>query len=346
MGLNIKEIIQKKEIEISDLKGKTICVDAFNSLCQFLSTIRQADGTPLMDNNKNITSHLSGILYRNVALLEAGIKLIYIFDGKPPELKNKTHEKRNEVKEKAAEKYEEAKQEENLDMMKRYSSMLVRIDDEMIKESKELLEAMGICVLNAPSEGEAQASFLCQTNEDIYAVASQDYDSLLFKAKRLIQNLTLSRRRKTISGYVEVKPLLIELEKNLKELEINQEQLICLGIMVGTDYNPRGIPGIGQKKALQIVKELKTKEKIFEEIRKRIEDLEEKEKFNPEEIYTLFENHEVKEEKVTFPKINKEKIFEILVERHNFSEERVQNQIEKLEKIEESKKQTGLNKWF
>ncbi len=346
MGLNIKEIIQKKEIEISDLKGKTICVDAFNSLYQFLSSVRQADGTPLMDDNKNITSHLSGILYRNVALLEAGIKLIYVFDGKPPELKSKIHQKRNEVKEKAIEKYEEAKQEENLEMMKRYSSMLVRIDDEMIKESKELLEAMGICIIEAPSEGEAQASFLCQTNEDIYAVASQDYDSLLFKTKRLIQNLTLARRRKTISGYVEVKPLLIELEKNLNELEINQEQLICIGIMVGTDYNPKGIPGIGQKKALQIVKELKTKEKIFEEIKKRIENIEEKEKFEPEEIYSLFENHETKEEKIIFPKINKEKIIEILIERHNFSEERVLNQIEKLEKIEESKKQTGLNKWF
>ena len=346
MGLNIKEIIQKKEIEISDLKGKTICVDAFNSLYQFLSSVRQADGTPLMDDNKNITSHLSGILYRNVALLEAGIKLIYVFDGKPPELKSKIHQKRNEVKEKAIEKYDEAKQEENLEMMKRYSSMLVRIDDEMIKESKELLEAMGICIIEAPSEGEAQASFLCQTNNDIYAVASQDYDSLLFKTKRLIQNLTLARRRKTISGYVEVKPLLIELEKNLNELEINQEQLICVGIMVGTDYNPKGIPGIGQKKALQIVKELKTKEKIFEEIKKRIENIEEKDKFEPEEIYSLFENHQTKEEKIIFPKINKEKIIEILIERHNFSEERVLNQIEKLEKIEESKKQTGLNKWF
>jgi len=205
---------------------------------------------------------------------------------------------------------------------------------------------MGICIIEAPSEGEAQASFLCQTNNDIYAVASQDYDSLLFKTKRLIQNLTLARRRKTISGYVEVKPLLIELEKNLNELEINQEQLICIGIMVGTDYNPKGIPGIGQKKALQIVKELKTKEKIFEEIKKRIENIEEKEKFEPEEIYSLFENHETKEEKIIFPKINKEKIIKILIERHNFSEERVLNQIEKLEKIEESKKQTGLNKWF
>ena len=87
MGLNIKDIITRKEIEIKDLKGKTLCVDAFNTLYQFLTTIRQPDGTPLMDNKKRITSHLSGIFYRNINLLNDGLKLCYVFDGKPPGLK-------------------------------------------------------------------------------------------------------------------------------------------------------------------------------------------------------------------------------------------------------------------
>ncbi len=346
MGLNIREIIPKKEIEISDLKGKTVCVDAFNSLYQFLSTIRQADGTPLMDDQKRITSHLSGILYRNAALLEAGIKLVYVFDGKPPELKEKTHEKRTAVKEEAREKYEEAKQDENLELMKRYSSMMVRIDDEMLRESKELLTAMGILVVEAPSEGEAEAAYLCKTKLEVYASISQDYDSLLFGTKRLIQNLTLARKRKTVSGYIEVKPVLIDLDSTLKELEINQEQLISLGILVGTDYNPKGIPRIGQKKALQIVKEFKTKEKIFESVREKIDELEEKDRFDWEEIYELFINHPTKDVDFKFPKLDKEKIKEILVTEHNFSEERVDKQIERLEEIEKSKKQTGLNKWF
>ena len=94
MGLNIREIILRKEMNISDLKGKIVCVDAFNILYQFLSTIRQVDGTPLMDNKKRITSHLSGIFYRNVALLSEGIKMVYVFDGKAPDLKAKTHKKR------------------------------------------------------------------------------------------------------------------------------------------------------------------------------------------------------------------------------------------------------------
>ena len=137
MGLNIKEIIPRKEIKILDLKGKTICIDAFNTLYQFLTSIRQIDGTPLMDNKKRVTSHLSGLFYRNIALLEDGIKLIYVFDGKAPALKTKTHKNRKEVRDIAKEKYQEAKQVEDIVAMKRYSSQLIRLNDEMIKESKE-----------------------------------------------------------------------------------------------------------------------------------------------------------------------------------------------------------------
>src|SRR4030042_5568126 len=124
MGLNIREIIPRREIEISDLKGKTICIDAFNTLYQFLSSIRQVDGTPLMDKKKRVTSHLSGIFYRNIALLEEGIKMVYVFDGIPPENKFKTSRKREEFRDLAKSRYETAKAEEDLEEMKRYSSQI------------------------------------------------------------------------------------------------------------------------------------------------------------------------------------------------------------------------------
>src|SRR3989338_8263960 len=242
MGLNIRDIVPRKEINVSELKGKVVCVDGFNVLYQFLSTIRQQDGTPLMDSKKRITSHLSGIFYRNINLIEEGVKLVYVFDGEPPQLKYKTHEKRKEARDEAKEKYELAKDREDIEGMRRYSMSLTRINDEMIQESKELLNAMGICVIQAPGEGEAQASYLTRKH-NAYATISQDYDSLLFGTPKLIQNLTMARRRKTATGWIEVKPEIIELEKVLNLLEINLDQLICLGILVGTDYNPRGIPG-------------------------------------------------------------------------------------------------------
>lgn len=346
MGLNIREIIPRKEIEISSLKGKTVCVDAFNSLYQFLSSVRQQDGTPLMDDEKRVTSHLSGIFYRNLALLEQGMKLVYVFDGKAPELKAKTHKKRKEARDVASERYDEAKQSEDIALMKSYSSQLLRLDDEMIKESKELLKAMGIEVVQAPSEGEAEAAYLCKTKEEVYASVSQDYDSLLFGAPILIRNLTLARKRKTFSGYVEVKPEEIILDDVLKKLEINLDQMICLGILVGTDYNPKGIPRIGQKKALGIVQEFKTPEKIFESMKEKIDELEEGDWFDWKIIFDLFKKHETKDVEFNFNKFDEKKIKEILVERHNFSEERIEKQLDRLRKIEDGKKQTGLGNWF
>lgn len=346
MGLNIREIIPRKEIQISELTGKTVCVDAFNILYQFLSTVRQMDGTPLMDNKKRVTSHLSGLFYRNLNLLEQGIKLVYVFDGEPPALKLKTHEKRQDFRNVAKEKYNSAKQDEDFSGMKRYGSQLIRLTDEMIEESKELLEAMGIPVIQAPSEGEAEAAYLAQIKQEVYASISQDYDSLLFGTPRLIQNLTSSKRKKTFSGWIETSLELIELNAVLNLLEINLDQLICLGILVGTDYNPKGIPGIGQKKALQIVQKYKQPILIFESVEEQMLGLPEEDRFDWKEIFELFHNHNVKDAEFEFQKINEQKIKEILITEHDFSESRVEKQLERLRKIQEKGKQKGLGEWF
>jgi flap endonuclease-1 len=339
MGLQIGEIISKKEIEFKDLKGKTIAVDAFNAIYQFLTTIRQPDGTPLKDSSGNVTSHLSGLFYRNIKLILEGVKLIYVFDGEAPKLKSKTWEIRKENKEQYRQKYEEARQEENIEDMGKYARSDVSLDKQKIAESKELLEAMGIAIIQAPGEGEAQASYLVEKNSDIYAVASQDYDCLMFKSPRLIQNLSMARKRKTVSGYKEIFPQIIELKETLKELEINQEQMICMGILTGTDYNPGGVKGLGPKKSLKLVKEHKTCEKVFEFLKNegRYEA-----NFDWKEIYEEIDNPNVnKEVKIKFPQIDKEKIKAILI-RHEFSEERINSQLDKLDEIKKARAQKTL----
>jgi flap endonuclease-1 len=338
MGLQIGDIISKKQIEFKDLKGKVIAVDAFNAIYQFLTTIRQPDGTPLKDSEGNVTSHLSGLFYRNMKLILEGVKLVYVFDGEAPELKAKTHEKRKKVKEEYKKKYQEAVENEDIEAMGKYSRSEVSLDKGKIKESKELLEAMGVFIVQAPGEGEAQASFL-SLNDDVYAVASQDYDCLMFKSPLLIQNLSMSRKRKTITGYREIFPQVINLKNVLEELEINQEQLICLGILSGTDYNPGGVRGLGPKKSLKLVKEFKTKEKIFQ----AVEDHEKLElDFDWKIIYAEIENPNVdKNIKIEFPKINKQKIKEVLM-RYEFSEARIDSQLDKLDVLERAKAQTTL----
>jgi len=340
MGLQIGEIVSRKAIEFSELKGKIIAVDASNVIYQFLSTIRQPDGTPLQDKKGKITSHLSGLFYRNINLMQEGLKLVYVFDGKMPELKYGTVEKRAEVKEEARVKYEKARQEEDVEAMGKYSKQLARFTPEIKEESIELLEALGIPCFIAPSEAEAQASYMSKKGK-AFATGSQDYDSLLFQTPRLIQNLTLARKRKTVSGFIYISPEIIELEQVLNSLGINHEQLICLGMLAGTDYNPGGIKGIGQKKALDIVKKYKYPVKIFDSVYEQMKNLPEEKQFDWQVIFELFKKPDVKDVEIKFPKINPEKVRKILVNR-DFSEERIDNALEKLKEEKEARKQKTL----
>ncbi len=341
MGLQIGDIVLRKAVEFSELKGKVIAIDASNVIYQFLSSIRQADGTPLQDSKGRITSHLSGLFYRNVNLMQEGLKLVYVFDGKMPELKHGTIGKREAVKEKAREKYKKAVEDESVEEMGKYAKQMIRLTPEIKEESKELLEALGIQCIQAPSEAEAQASYIAKKGK-AYAVGSQDYDALLFQTPRLIQNLTLARKRRTVSGWVYISPEIIELDKVLSSLGINHEQLICLGILAGTDYNIGGIKGIGQKKALDIVKKFKKPKKIFESVEKEMEKMPEEKRFDWQEIFPLFEKPDVKDFEIKSPKMNEDKVRKILVDRE-FSEERIISALEKLDKV---KKEQGQKRLF
>jgi len=348
MGLQIGEIVPKKEIRLEDLKGKIIAVDAFNALYQFLANIRQPDGTPLMDSKKRITSHLSGLFYRTTNLMSKGLKLVYVFDGKSPELKEETIAERIARKEEAKKLYEQAKALGQTEEMFKYSRQTLYLTEEMIEESKELLKALGLPVVQAPSEGEAQCAYMVK-KQDAYAVASQDYDALAFGAPRLIQNLTLARKRRLASGaYVPLMPELIELEQVLNFLQINHEQLICLAILVGTDFNPGGIKGIGPKKALQLVRQYKAPALLFKTIEKLVKagKIQEPE-FNWQDIFELFKKPEVTTNyKIEFKNIDEKKVKKILCDEHEFNEERISSALEKIYEHKERASQKGLADFY
>ncbi|UZE94217.1 MAG: flap endonuclease-1 [Candidatus Pacearchaeota archaeon] len=347
MGLQISDLVPKKEIGFEELRGKIIAVDAFNILYQFLANIRQVDGTPLMDKKKRVTSHLSGLFYRTTNLMTKGLKLVYVFDGESPELKAKTAKARHERKEAAKEKYEKAKEKGKAEEMFKWSRQTLRLSDEMIDESKQLLKALGLPVIQAPGEGEAQCAFMVK-QKDAYAVASQDYDSLLFGATRLIQNLTLARRRRTPTGFISISPTLIELDNTLNNLQINRDQLISLGILVGTDFNPQGIKGIGPKKALHLVKAHRQPVLIFTSLDKlfkegKIPELD----FDWRKIFEIFKKPNVRKDyKIEFKKVNEKKIKELLCKEHDFSEDRVNNALNKVAEYEKSAKQKDLKSYF
>jgi len=311
-----------------------------NTLYQFLSIIRQRDGTPLKDSSGEITSHLSGLFYRNINLLEENIRPIYVFDGEAPELKEKETTKRRKKREEAREKWKELKEEGKISEAYSKATQSSKLTGDMIEESKRLLDAMGISYVQAPSEGEAQASYMVNQGE-VYAVGSQDWDCLLFGAERMVKNLTTRKSRKTSGGgRKEVSTELITLDKVLDELEISHEKLIWMGVLMGTDFNPDGIHGIGPKTALKLVKE-------YDEFDELMDDQKVEWEFDadPEAIVGFFENPPVMETEYEEGELDSEKVKEILVRDHDFSEDRVQSGLDDLEKALESR-QSGLSSFM
>jgi len=334
MGVQIAEILPKREIEIKELVGKKIAIDAYNWLYQFLSIIRQPDGTPLMDSKGRITSHLSGIFYRSSKLMEVGLKLVYVFDGEPPSFKYVTEE-RSEFRKESERKWKEALAKGEMEQAKMHAKASSRLTDEMIKQSKDLLSYMGIPVVQALSEGEAQCAHLCKKGL-VFSTASQDSDSLLFGSPRLVRNLSITGRRKMPKRdeYYELKPEMIELNKTLESLGLKREQLIIMALLVGSDYNP-GIKGIGPKKALGLIK----KEKNLKNVLKAIEWNHE---VSAEKIYDFYLNPPAKDAKLEFRPVQGEKILKLMVDEHEFSQERV----EKVIKTLSESKQSTLGSYF
>lgn len=340
MGVNLRDLLSFRQIDLKDLSGRVIAIDAMNALYQFLAIIRQPDGTSLMDSRGNITSHLSGIFYRTINLLEAGIKPVYVFDGEPPELKLETVEERVKIRKEAAKRWEEAIERGDLEEARKFAQASSKLTDEMVEESKRLLEAMGVPYVQAPSEGEAQASYMARRG-DAWGVSSQDYDSLLYDSPRLVRNLTISGRRKLPKKdvYVKVEPELILLDENLENLGITREQLIGIGILLGTDYN-EGVKGIGVKTALKLIKEKGSIERVVEEEKLEI--------FPPvEEIKKLFLKPQLTDNyKMKWEPINKNQVYSILCDEHDFSRERVQKALERVREEEKVKAQSRLEQFF
>ncbi|MBI2580039.1 MAG: flap endonuclease-1 [Candidatus Aenigmarchaeota archaeon] len=335
MGIQLTDIVEGEEISLDALLDKKIAVDAYNWLYQFLSIIRQADGEPLKDFKGNITSHLSGLFYRTLKMIECGINPIYVFDGKPTEMKKETNEKRRDAREEAKEEWKKALERGDYEAAKKHAQRSTSLTQDMVENSKELLDAMGVPWLQAPNEGEALCSVMC-ANGEAYSAASQDYDALLFGTARLIRNLSVSGKRKRGNDYITINPEIMHLQKVLEKLGISRDQLIILGMLIGTDYNPGGVLGYGPKKSLELVKEEKTLDNVLQKVQWNSD-------ADPQEIFDFFRHPKEVQYEVNFRPLDEAKVMKILVDEHDFSHERVKNALNKVKSVE--KKQSSLSRW-
>lgn len=342
MGLDLKPILTHTNIKLGDLSNKIIAVDAFNTIHQFLATIRGSTGELLANSHGEITSHLSGLFYRNINLLAEGIKLVYVFDGVSSPLKTNEIQRRHQIKEIATEKYEKALVQGKLEEARKYSQATSVLTNKMIEESNKLLSLLGIPTIQAPSEGEATAANL--TNTDLVQIcASQDYDSILFGARRLVRNITISGKRKVPNrnAYIDVPLEIFHLEDILNHTKLTNEQLVDVGILIGTDYNSGGIPGIGPKTALKLIQKYSKLENI-DQLQEPLSNV------PYEEIRELFLKPKVanvRSDDIKFESVDNEKLVEFLCTEKNFSSDRVNSALQKVQDSDKNKNQS-LEKWF
>ncbi|MDY6768623.1 MAG: flap endonuclease-1 [Candidatus Nanohaloarchaea archaeon] len=338
MGTDLGDLIEPEEITFEAMNDRVIAVDALNTLYQFLSIIRQPDGTPLKDSEGRVTSHLSGLFYRTAKLFRKNISVVYVYDGEAPELKAKESSERRKRREEAREEWKKLRAEGKTEEAFTKATQSSEINEEMLLESKTLLDAMGVPYVQAPSEGEAQAAHM-NGEGTVWAVGGQDWDSLLFGADRMVRNLTITgKRKKQGGGTKEVVPERIDAEAVFDDLGIDREKLVWLAIMVGTDYNPGGITGIGPKRGLDLVQEYDDFDALQGDEKWAWEH-----DVAPETIRDFFLDPPVEEDvEFAFEEPDGDRIREVLVEEHGFSEDRVGSALEKYVEAR-SERQRGLD---
>jgi flap endonuclease-1 len=295
-----------------------------------------------------VTSHLSGLFYRTMELLEKGIKPIYVYDGIPSKLKQRTIAARVARREEARAEYEKAREEGDLVLMRSKAMASTRINKEIVESSKKLLELMGVAYVMAPGEGEAQASYMACSGL-AYAAASQDYDTMLFGAPSVVRNLTFSGRRKLPrkNVYVNVVPEIMSLDGTLSSLGISRRQLIWIGILIGTDFND-GIEGIGPKTALKIAKGASSIEEIEAYVASKGKSFE----LDIREVEDLFERPEIKEmgpgdiTALTSQGCDAQGVVGFMCDIHGFSRERVEKFAAALDSGNRRSRQKGIDSWL
>ena len=318
-------MIKRKVVRLRDLSGKSFAVDTNNVLYQFLALIRKPDGSLLTDSQGRVTSHLIGLLFRTTRLItEYGMRLAFVFDGKPLSLKSAELNRRRQVREEALTQWQDAKRAG--DYARAFSKAVVssRLDHLMVEDVKTLLALMGLPFVQAPSDAEAQASHMASKG-DVWGVNSQDYDSLLYGAPRLVRYITItgkeylpSKRRSR-----RLLPELIELKSVLEDLNLSRSSLVDLAVLVGTDFN-EGIRGIGPKKALGLMREYGSIEAMPKHILDKVpSDL--------AQVRKIFLTPEVTDEyRLTFGRPDERGLLEFLCHDRGFSQDRVQAVIKRL----------------
>lgn len=328
-----------KQVEFKSLQGRKVAIDASMSLYQFLIAVRQQDGVQLQSDSGETTSHLIGMFYRTIKIVENGVKPLYVFDGTPPEMKSGELAKRLTRREDAEKVREELGETATAEDITRFEKRTVRVTREQNEEAKKLLDLMGIPYINAPGEAEAQCAALAKEGK-VYAAASEDMDTLTFGTPVLLRHLTASDQKKM--------PVTeIHLDKALTLLGLSREEFVDLCILLGCDYC-EPIRGIGKVTGFKMIQEHKSLEKIIEHLNSKPgSKIQVPEDWPYEAVRKLFLEPDVDgDSELKWNPPDEDGLVDYLVKEKGFSEERVRSGAAKLKKGIKTSPQGRLTDFF
>ncbi|ORZ03865.1 PIN domain-like protein [Syncephalastrum racemosum] len=328
-----------RSYEISNYFGRKVAIDASMSIYQFMIAVRQQDGQMLTNEQGETTSHLMGMFYRTVRMVDNGIKPVYVFDGKPPTLKSGELAKRKARKDEAKASLEEANETGTAEEVARFTKRTVRVTQEHNDECKKLLKLMGIPYVEAPCEAEAQCAELARAGK-VYAAASEDMDTLTFRSPTLLRHLTFSEARKMPIDEV-------NLEKALTGLDMPYEQFVDLCILLGCDY-VESIKGVGPARAYSMMKEYKTIEKILEHLPEKLK-ANVPENWPYQDARELFLKPSVQDGSqidLKWEAPDVENLVDYMVREKGFNEDRIRKSAEKLTKNLKAATQSRMSDFF
>jgi len=327
-----------REQKFEGYLDRKVAIDASMHIYQFMMVIGRSGDQTLTNEAGEVTSHLQGMFMRTCRMLEAGIKPVYVFDGKPPTMKGGELAKRKDKREAAEAELEKAKEAGDQEMIEKMSKRTVRVSKEQSMEVMKLARLMGLPVFEAPCEAEASCAALCKAGL-VYAAASEDMDTLCFSCPKLARNL--------MAPASQGKPILeFDFDKCLQELDLTWDQFIDVCIMCGCDYCD-SIKGIGPVKALQLIKKHGSIEEMLKDLDKEKYPVPEDWPFA--EARELFKNPEVVQTegldlKWTAP--DEEGVVAFLVGEKSFNEDRVRNTLKKLKAARGKSSQNRLETFF
>ncbi len=310
------DIINEKEH--TEYYGKKIAIDISILMYQVVIAIRNS-GSDLTNDKGDITSHILGLFNKTISFLEKGIIPVFVFDGKPPQLKQKILDARKQVRKKALEKLSDAQTES--DKIK-YLKRSVWISREQTDQCRELLELMGVPYIDAPQEADSQLSYLCKENL-VYAVLTEDMDILTFGSPRIIRNLTSSKKI----------PLEIELDKVLEKLNLTYDQFVELCILFGCDYCPN-LSDVKVNEIYSIYIKHKSIEPTLAEIKTRGYIVPEKFEYaEAKEYFKTSLYNPVKSEAIKMKKPENEKLLNLLVNNYGLIKFKVISKLNRLNEL-------------